>query len=85
MKISSFVHFKFYKRGYEEELLASLKRMPSLHTIWMLNRLINGTDNTENYLSLMKEISQNETYSKEIRDQALNFLSDNSLIITTYK
>lgn len=73
------VHFveKFYKKGYEEELLDSLKRMPSLHTIWMLNRLINGTDNPENYLSLMKEISQSETYSKEIRDQALYFLSDN--------
>ena len=73
------VHFveKFYKKGYEEELIASLKRMPSLHTIWMLNRLINGTDNPENYLSLMKEISQSETYSKEIRDQALYFLSDN--------
>ena len=39
------VHFveRFYKKGYEEELLLSLKRMPTLHTVWMLNRLINGT------------------------------------------
>lgn len=39
------VHFveKFYRAGYEAELLASLKRHPTSHTIWMLNRIINGT------------------------------------------
>ena len=43
------VHFveRFYKKGYEEELLLSLKRMPTLHTVWMLHRLINGTDQAE--------------------------------------
>ena len=70
------VHFveRFYKKGYEE-LLLSLKRMPTLHTVWMLNRLINGTDQAEVYLDLLKEISENASYNKEIREEALHFLS----------
>lgn len=71
------VHFveRFYKKGYEKELLLSLKRMPTLHTVWMLNRLINGTDQAEVYLELLKEISENASYNKEIREEALHFLS----------
>lgn len=73
----SIVHFveRFYKKGYEEELLLPLKRMPTLHTVWMLNRLINGTDQAEVYLDLLKEISENASYDKEIREEALHFLS----------
>jgi len=39
------VHFseKFSGHGYEEKLLESISRRPVSHTIWMLNRLINGT------------------------------------------
>ena len=39
------VHFveRFYHKGYEEKLLGSISRKPTLHTVWMLNRLINGT------------------------------------------
>ena len=66
---------RFYQKGYEEELLLSLKRMPTLHTVWMLNRLINGTDQAEVYLELLKEISDNTSYDKEIREEALHFLS----------
>ena len=71
------VHFveRFYKKGYEEELLLSLKRMPTLHTVWMLNRLINGTDQAEVYLDLLKEITENASFDKEIREEALHFLS----------
>ena len=71
------VHFveRFYKKGYEEELLLSLKRMPTLHTVWMLNRLINGTDQAEVYLDILKGISENASCDKEIREEALHFLS----------
>ena len=71
------VHFveKFYKKGYEEKLIASLKRMPTVHTICMLNRIINGADNSEYYLDLLKQISKNKYYDKEIREEALHFLS----------
>ena len=71
------VHFveRFYKKGYEEELLLSLKRMPTLHTVWMLNRLINRTDQAEVYLELLNGISENASYDREIREEALHFLS----------
>ena len=71
------VHFveTFYKKGYEEELVNSIKRKPTLHTIWMLNRIINGADNKEYYLSLLKKIYENKSYDKEIREEALYFLS----------
>jgi hypothetical protein len=38
------VHFveNFYGNGYEEKLLESFSRKPTMHTAWMLNRLING-------------------------------------------
>ena len=71
------VHFleTFYKKGYEEELVDSIKRKPTVHTIWMLNRIINGTDNKEYYLSLLKNIYENKLYDNEIREEALYFLS----------
>jgi hypothetical protein len=39
------VHFveRFYGKGYEDKLVESVKRKPTLSTVWMLNRLINGT------------------------------------------
>lgn len=39
------VHFveRFYKNGYEEKLIESLKRFPTKHTVWMLNRIINAS------------------------------------------
>jgi hypothetical protein len=38
------VHFmeRFYREGYEQRLLESVERAPTFHTVWMLNRLING-------------------------------------------
>lgn len=71
------VHFveRFYKKGYEEELVDSLKRMPTLHTVWMLRRIINATVDSEVYLNLLKQISENETYDNQIREEALHFLS----------
>lgn len=61
------VHFveTFYKKGYEEKLIASLKRTPTVHTIWMLNRIINGADNPEYYLDLLKQISENKYLIKK--------------------
>ena len=71
------MHFveTFYKKGYEEKLISSLKRMPTVHTVWMLHRIINGTEHPEHYLSILKQISEDESYHKEVRDMALEFLS----------
>jgi hypothetical protein len=46
------VHFveRFYGHGYEERLIDSLKRKPIKHTVWMLNRIINGSEDKKEYL-----------------------------------
>lgn len=43
------VHFveQFFGQGYEEQLIASLRRAPTDHTLWMLNRVINGSGGDE--------------------------------------
>jgi len=50
------VHFAegFYGSGYEKELLASLSRKPIPHTVWMLNRVINGTKEPSEREQLIK-------------------------------
>ena len=51
----------YYKKGLEQELIGSIKRNPTLYTIWMLNRIINGTTNKKEqtcYLNILKEALQ---------------------------
>ena len=38
------VHFveRFFMKGYETLLLESIKRTPTVHTLWMMNRIINS-------------------------------------------
>src|SRR5258706_1872315 len=38
------VHFieEFYLKGYEERLIESVARKPTMLTVWMLNRVLNG-------------------------------------------
>lgn len=43
----------------------------------MLHSIINGEENIEYYLSILKQISENSYYDKEIRDEVLHFLSIN--------
>ncbi len=54
------VHFmeQFYGNGYEEEVKASVGRRPTPHTVWMLNRLVNGAETGEMravYLSVLRQ------------------------------
>ncbi|MDR3435274.1 hypothetical protein [Telmatospirillum sp.] len=58
------VHFveRFYGNGYELRLVESLKRRPTAHTVWMLNRIINGEKNAEKkkyFLDVMKDAKSN--------------------------
>ena len=52
------VHFveRFYRRGYEELLIASLRRRPTAHTVWMLNRLLNGAKSSKERKLLSEEL-----------------------------
>jgi hypothetical protein len=42
----SLVHFveRFYGKGYETKLVESIWRKPTMQTVWMLNRILNGTE-----------------------------------------
>lgn len=72
------VHFveTFYGNGQEDLLVQSVKRKPTIHTIWMLHRLINdpkGTRNNE-FISLMKEVADRTDIDKVIVNSAKAFL-----------
>ena len=54
---------KHYKKGLEEELFKSLNRKPTFYTLWMFNRIINGTSDAkekECYMEMLKSILQME-------------------------
>ena len=54
---------KHYKKGLEEELFKSLNRKPTFYTLWMLNRIINGTSDAkekEGYMEMLKSILKME-------------------------
>ena len=54
---------KYYKKGLEEELFKSLNRKPTFYTLWMLNRIINGTSDAkekECYMEILKSILKME-------------------------
>jgi hypothetical protein len=73
------VHFveKFYGRGYEAELLASIARKPTSHTIWLLNRVINGTKQPAERERLVNALRQAESHpasDAQAKRQATHFL-----------
>lgn len=72
------VHFveTFSGNGYEDLLVQSVKRNPTLHTVWMLHRLINDPNGTRNneFVSLMKEVADRPDIDKGIADLAKDFL-----------
>ena len=54
---------KHYKKGLEEELFKLLNRKPTFYTLWMLNRIINGTSDAkekEGYMEMLKSILKME-------------------------
>ncbi|MBQ4165036.1 MAG: hypothetical protein IJD85_01785 [Oscillospiraceae bacterium] len=68
------VHFaESFGEEYKPLLISSLKKRPSMHTVWMLNRCINGSANKDEYIALLKEISELTDIEKEIRDSAEDF------------
>lgn len=70
------VHYveRFYKNGYEELLMKSIKRRPTMHTVWMLNRIINGSEEAEKYIDLMREVINRPDVHEDIKKSAENFL-----------
>lgn len=69
------VHFiESFDPEYECFLVESLKRRPALHTVWMLNRYMNGNFRKNEYIDLLKEINSRDDVEKEIRSSAQEFI-----------
>lgn len=75
------VHFveRFHGVGYEGLLMESVEKKPTFQTVWMLNRLINGTTGRGQVLAmrdLLARIAENETVDDEVRRLADDFRTE---------
>ena len=73
----SIVHSLEAIGGYEKELVNSISRQPHEMSILMLNRLINGNVTEidgELIVNILLNISKNESFEKEFREQAKGFV-----------
>jgi hypothetical protein len=70
---------EFRGAGYEEELLASLRRRPTAHTAMMLDRLINGTqdaDQRTRMIAALREAASHADADESAKNEIAFFLSD---------
>lgn len=77
------VHFveKFYARGYETKLVESVKRRPTTTTVWMLNRVINGTkaaDAKRNLIGILEQSAVNPLADQNTRQTIIRSRSFNN-------
>jgi hypothetical protein len=74
------VHFieRFAGQGYEQKLIESVKRRPVAHTVWMLNRLINGTPHAaqrQRLVRILMDVGHAPQVDDRIRHMAGEFLN----------
>lgn len=71
------VHFleQFYKHGYEELLVSSVRKNPTAHNIWMVHRCFNDVSNSkrEILVELMKELKDESSGSMDIKKEIDEF------------
>ncbi len=65
----------FYKKGYEELLIASVKKNPTAHNIWMVHRCYNDINNPirEKFKELIMELKEDSSVSQEIKTEIDEF------------
>ena len=69
------VHYLEKLDGYKEQLVKSIKKIPTLHTIWMLNRCINVHDEKEReYMNLLRNILSRNDVDNSIKECAKEFI-----------
>ena len=73
-------HFieSFYNENekiYENQLRQSVEENPSIHTVWLLNRVINGSQGEKKIelIEILNSTRKNERLPKSIRNVAENF------------
>ena len=71
------VHFleQFYKHGYEELLVSSVRKNPTAHNIWMVHRCFNDVNNPkrEMIVELMKKLKDDSSVSMDIKKEIDEF------------
>lgn len=72
------VHFveKYYNKGYEDILYQSVKRSPSMHTVWMLNRMCNDKNSDDKFKKLLAETAERNDIDDAIAKSAKDFLGN---------
>lgn len=73
------VHFmeSYYKNGYENELIYSLKRMPTEHTVWMANRILNDPtySGREELIGILQDSLDREDVNEGLKDSIKKFFN----------
>lgn len=70
------VHTLEALKGYEVELMRSVRRSPSLLSVWMINRILNTdvrSDLRQSYMSLLNQAATRPEVPKTVRDDARDF------------
>ena len=69
------VHFiEQFGGEYENLLAASVKRTPTVTTVWMLNRCINAGEHTEEFMSILKEVLGRTDADQDIRKRVREYV-----------
>ena len=71
------IHGVEYFGGYEDEMIASIRRAPSAVPLLLLNRLLNGGFEAHagiSYLSLLEDTTKRADCSNAIVDRAVGYL-----------
>jgi hypothetical protein len=71
------VHTLEALKGYEDELIRSLHRSPSLLSVWMVNRILNtdlSSDVRQSYMALLDEAASRPDVPKAVREDARDFV-----------
>ncbi len=59
---------------YEQELKRSIERTPTRLTLWMVNRLINGEVNVQEWLHVFRSVSASPKVFPTVRQSALEYI-----------
>ncbi len=61
-------------RRHEDKLIESIERRPTFHTMWMLNRLINGAPKEKaSLIPIFRRIAEDTALEPYVRERAADF------------
>lgn len=63
------VHYleQFYKKGYEDLLIASITHRPTSHTVWFMNRIKNACENSDKCEKVLNGIEERQDVKEKLK------------------